>query len=86
MFIRRAGKTSGSATNCYSIPPVEIDHYTDSFGNEASRFVIPRGKIRLHNSTLIEDSGEPDWHDPKAQEVPVGRLLYDTLRYLLPSR
>jgi transglutaminase-like putative cysteine protease len=67
-------------------PQVEIDQYTDSFGNEASRFVIPRGKIRLHNSTLIEDSGEPHWHDPQAQEVPVERLPHDTLRYLLPSR
>ena len=67
-------------------PLVEIDQYTDSFGNEASRFVIRAGKIRLHNSSLIEDSGVPNRYDPQAQEVPVEQLPYDVLRYLLPSR
>lgn len=67
-------------------PRVQIDEYTDSFGNEASRFVVPPGKIRLYNSAIIEDSGQPDWHDPQAPEVPVEQLPCETLRYLLPSR
>lgn len=67
-------------------PRVDIDPYIDGFGNEASRFVVPPGKIRLHNSTLIEDSGEPNWYDPQAPEVPVENLPHEALKYLLPSR
>ena len=41
-------------------PAVDVDEYEDSFGNVCSRFVAPAGKLQLHHSTLIEDSGEPD--------------------------
>ena len=41
-------------------PVVNIENYQDTFGNDCCRFVAPAGKIRLHNSTLIEDSGQPD--------------------------
>jgi transglutaminase-like putative cysteine protease len=67
-------------------PNVKIDRYSDSFGNVCSRFVAPEGILRLYNSTLIEDSGEPDAQDLSAQEIPVGDLPTDTLRYLLASR
>lgn len=67
-------------------PNVKIDTYTDSFGNVCSRFVAPQGSIRLFNSTLIEDSGEPDAQNPSARQVPVGELPIETLRYLLASR
>ena len=67
-------------------PAVEIEQYQDSFGNLASRLLLPPGRIRLHNSFLIEDSGGPDSQDPRAEEVPIDRLLAETLRYLLASR
>ena len=67
-------------------PAVEIEQYQDSFGNLASRFLLPPGRIRLHNSFLIEDSGRPDSQDPRAEEVPVDHLPAETLRYLLASR
>ncbi len=67
-------------------PNVPIDSYTDTFGNICSRFVAPAGTVRLFNSTLIEDSGEPDAQNPDARQVPVGELPTDTLRYLLASR
>jgi transglutaminase-like putative cysteine protease len=67
-------------------PGVEIDEYTDSFGNHCSRLVAPAGNLRLFSSSLIEDSGEPDAINPWAREVPVGDLPTDTLRYLLASR
>ena len=67
-------------------PNVPIDLYTDTFGNICSRFVAPAGGVRLFNSTLIEDSGEPDAQNPDARQVPVGDLPTDTLRYLLASR
>lgn len=38
-------------------PAVEIEQNQYSFVNLASRFLLPPGRIRLHNSFLIEDSG-----------------------------
>jgi transglutaminase-like putative cysteine protease len=67
-------------------PEVAIQTYLDSFGNRCSRFLAPQGKIRLTGSTLIEDSGEPDWFDLGAPEVPAAELPVETLQYLLASR
>jgi transglutaminase-like putative cysteine protease len=67
-------------------PNVKIDTYSDSFSNICSRIVAPPGTIRLFNSTLIEDSGQPDAQNPGARQVPVGDLPTDALRYLLASR
>jgi transglutaminase-like putative cysteine protease len=67
-------------------PAVEIEQYQDSFGNLASRFLLPPGRVRLHNSFLIEASGELDPQNPRAEEIPVDRLPAETLRYLLASR
>ena len=52
-------------------PLVTIENYQDTFGNHACRLLAPPGKIRLQNSTLIEDSGLPDIICPDAPEVPV---------------
>jgi hypothetical protein len=41
-------------------PVVHIENFHDSFGNHGCRLLAPPGKLRLHNSTLIEDSGQPD--------------------------
>lgn len=67
-------------------PESEVEYYIDSFGNQAARFLMPVGTVRLYNSTLIQDSGQLDAEDPLAQEVPVERLPPETLRYLLASR
>ncbi len=67
-------------------PSVPIDEYQDSFGNVCTRFVAPAGKLQLYNSTLIEDSGEPDPVSPEACQVPVEDLPPEVLRYLLASR
>ena len=67
-------------------PAVPIESYTDTFGNQCSRFVAPPGIIRLYNSTLVQDSGEVDAGDPAAPEIPVKDLPAEVLRYLLPSR
>ncbi len=65
-------------------PPVDMYH--DSFGNICTRFVAPAGQLRLYNSTLIEDSGEPDLVNPGARQVPVQDLPSEALQYLLASR
>jgi transglutaminase-like putative cysteine protease len=67
-------------------PAVDVDEYHDIFGNISTRFVAPQGSVRLHNSTLIEDSGAPDPVHPEARELPVGELPPETLRYLMGSR
>jgi transglutaminase-like putative cysteine protease len=67
-------------------PPVPVTTYLDNFGNRCARFVAPPGRIRLTNSTLIHDSGQPDPVNPKAREIPVGDLPNGVLTYLLNSR
>jgi transglutaminase-like putative cysteine protease len=67
-------------------PAVEVEQYVDSFGNIASRFTLPPGRVRLQNSTLIQDAGQLDPQNPSAEEVPVECLPAETLRYLLASR
>ena len=67
-------------------PAVDVEEYRDIFGNRASRFIAPAGTVRLLNSSVIEDSGQPDPVCPDAREVPVADLPPETLRYLLSSR
>ena len=67
-------------------PAVNIEEYIDSFGNRCCRFLAPAGTVRLWNSTLIEDSGQPDRQNPDAREIPVEELPAETLRFLLASR
>ncbi|MDQ2712278.1 MAG: transglutaminase family protein [Acidobacteriota bacterium] len=67
-------------------PALAIEKYVDSFGNHCCRFVAPVGALRLHNTTLIEDSGEPDFRDFSAREIPVEDLPAAVLQFLLPSR
>jgi transglutaminase-like putative cysteine protease len=67
-------------------PYAPIEKYTDTFGNTCSRFVAPAGEFRLHNSFLIEDSGEPDPACLDARQADVNDLPHDVLRYLLASR
>ena len=51
------------------LPEVPCEPYTDSFGNRCLRFRAPEGALHLSNSTLIEDSGDPD-------PIPVGALQH----------
>jgi len=67
-------------------PPAPVQMYHDSYGNICSRFVAPCGLVRLHSSTLIEDSGQPDAVNPEARQAPVQDLPADVLRFLLASR
>jgi transglutaminase-like putative cysteine protease len=67
-------------------PVVPIENFLDRFGNRGTRFVAPPGRIRLRNSTLIEDSGEPDPQAPEARDLPVEDLPVVVLPYLMNSR
>ncbi len=67
-------------------PEVPIQEFTDWFGNHAGRLVLPAGRTRLWNDTVVEDSGRPDEVNPEARQLPVEALPLEALRYLLPSR
>ena len=67
-------------------PNITVTSYIDSFGNHCARFVAPQGHLRLSNSTLIRDGGNPDILNLAAREAPVGDLPHEVLSYLLNSR
>jgi transglutaminase-like putative cysteine protease len=67
-------------------PGVRRDEYVDSFGNLCTRILAPQGRLRLWNSTLIRDSGDPEPVDWSAEQLSVERLPTDTLQFLLASR
>jgi transglutaminase-like putative cysteine protease len=67
-------------------PWTPVENYYDSFGNRCARFVAQPGKLRLHSTGVIHDSGAPDAVNWNAREVPVQNLPHDVLRYLLNSR
>jgi transglutaminase-like putative cysteine protease len=67
-------------------PKLNVTSYLDTFGNRCTRFVAPRGHLRLSSSTLIRDSGLPDPVSPSARETPIADLPNDMLRFLLSSR
>jgi transglutaminase-like putative cysteine protease len=67
-------------------PWASVEHYNDSFGNRCARFLAKAGNVRLTNSTLIYDSGEPDLVNYGARETPVQELPHELLMYLINSR
>ena len=67
-------------------PAIVTEAYLDSFGNRCTRFLAPKGLLRLTTSTLIHDSGLADPVNPGAREVPVQELPHDVLKYLINSR
>jgi transglutaminase-like putative cysteine protease len=62
------------------------DEYIDTFGNRCTRILAHQGTLRLWNSTLIQDSGEPDPTDQNAEQISIEQLPSHTLQFLLPSR
>src|SRR3984885_1689874 len=55
-------------------PATATEDYIDSFGNRCVRFLAQSGPLRLSNSTLIYDTGEPDRQNFDAREIPVQKL------------
>ena len=70
----------------HTTPELPLKDYSDSNGNLCTRFFAPAGELRLYNSTLIEDSGQPDAICPEAREIPPQDLPAEVLQFLLNSR
>jgi transglutaminase-like putative cysteine protease len=67
-------------------PQVPISNYIDGFGNRCGRLTSPAGRIRFWNDAVVEDSGEPERHNPAAAQHQIHELPYDTLEFLIASR
>ena len=67
-------------------PVVPVEEYFDSYGNRCCRAVVPAGRVTYRIDSLVEDSGLPDLQAPNAWQVPVEKLPFDALRFLLASR
>jgi transglutaminase-like putative cysteine protease len=72
--------------NVHVEPAVRTERFTDQFGNRCTRFLASQGKLRLWNSTLVEDSGQKDPVNLQAWQHPVNELPVDNLTYLMNSR
>jgi transglutaminase-like putative cysteine protease len=70
----------------HSEPEVLVQEFTDWFGNRCGRLVLPAGRVRLWNHTLVEDTGLPDPVSPDARPHSVEELPAETLQFLLASR
>ena len=67
-------------------PTVAVEQYVDGFGNICCRLTAPAGPLRLWNSTLIEDSGQPDAQNCGGAAGSGGRPTGGNLQYLISSR
>ena len=68
------------------LPNVPSRAFIDIFGNRCVQFQAPEGTLRLSNSTLIEDSGDPDPIPIDAPQIPIERLPADVVQFLIASR
>lgn len=67
-------------------PLVKVSEYTDAFGNRCGRLLVPAGPVRFWNDAVVEDTGQPDRHDPSAEQHEIYDLPDATLTFLMPSR
>jgi transglutaminase-like putative cysteine protease len=66
-------------------PTVDTFEYTDVFGNICHRLISPLGSFSIKNKSVVVTS--PDiYKNHAAMALPVERLPFETLTYLLPSR
>ncbi len=67
-------------------PSVPINEYIDRFGNRCVRLIAPAGPIRFWNDAVVEDSGQPDYQNPAAEQHELDDLPDATLAFLIASR
>ena len=81
----RAGSLR-TADRVHVEPDGPVKEFTDALGNHCGWLVAQSGKLRLWNTTLIEDSGEPDPVCAYAPQHLVEELPPEVLPFLLGSR
>jgi transglutaminase-like putative cysteine protease len=65
---------------------LQVQKYSDSFGNRCERILAPAGRLRLAGDALVEDSGLPDLEMPEAVQHPIKELPPEVMPFLLSSR
>ncbi|HEX4291437.1 MAG TPA: transglutaminase family protein, partial [Trebonia sp.] len=77
---------STEADRWLSDPPAPVRQYTDIYGNDCARTVLPAGRSQFGFSAVADVPDATEDADPDAPEVPASELPDDTLIYTLPSR
>lgn len=65
---------------------LDVEHYTDSFGNSCARFHAPPGLLNLSGNHVVAVTEAADLQPEGAVQHPVGDLPSDVLQFLLASR
>ena len=82
--ISRALSTEGD--RWLSHPPAQVHGYTDIYGNDCARTVLPAGRSQFGFSAMADVPDATEDVDAEAPEVPPSQLPAETLAYTLPSR
>jgi transglutaminase-like putative cysteine protease len=82
---RSTGEQWVAADEFHILPTIQVNEYTDRFGNLCQRLTAPVGQFSIRTATeaMVSDPPAPN---PQAGFVEVPRLPDDILGYLLPSR
>ena len=67
-------------------PEVQSEAFVDIFGNRCIRLQAPQGTLQFSNSTLVQDSGDPDPIPWDAPQLSIDQLPTDVVQFLLGSR
>src|SRR5258708_446374 len=68
------------------VPDASLHGYTDLYGNDCQRLVLPVGDSELRYDALVTVPDATEDVDPGARETPPAQLPDDVLIYTLPSR
>ena len=69
-----------------AVPETGLHGYTDLYGNDCQRLVLPAGDSQLRYDALVAAPDAAEEVDLGAAETPPARLPDDTLVYTMPSR
>ena len=67
-------------------PDSPLSTYSDSFGNRCDRTFVTTGRLTIHNTAVVEDTGQPELRNWNAAQLDVQDLPDDALVFLLASR
>jgi transglutaminase-like putative cysteine protease len=82
----RAGPATVVRQGWDTVPVVARYGYTDLYGNDCQRVMLPVGESTLRYGALVDVPDATEDVDLDAAEVPVARLPDDVLIYTMPSR
>jgi transglutaminase-like putative cysteine protease len=86
MLRPRSGSQQWVARDEFKINPhIQVEEYTDDYGNLCQLLIAPPGKFSIHTSADVKTAELVDV-EPGAYFVEIQNLPHNVLSYLLPSR